>query len=71
MAKRATFRFNTRELGEGIMRELQMMPDRTKKAMDGVGGDRQSLPFCQKKCCENVVMARMAVYIRKRRLIAT
>jgi hypothetical protein len=38
MAKRATFRFNTRELGEGIRRELQMMPDRTKKAMDGVGG---------------------------------
>lgn len=38
MAKGATFRFNTRELGEGIMRELQMMPDRTKRAMDGVGG---------------------------------
>lgn len=38
MAKRATFRFNTRELGEGIRRELQQMPDRTKKAMDGVGG---------------------------------
>ena len=38
MAKRATFRFNTRELGEGIRRELQKMPDRTKKAMDGVGG---------------------------------
>ena len=38
MAKRATFRFNTRELGEGIRRELQMMPDKTKRAMDGVGG---------------------------------
>lgn len=38
MAKGATFRFNTRELGEGIRRELQMMPDRTKRAMDGVGG---------------------------------
>lgn len=38
MAKRATFRFNTRELGEGIQRELQLMPDKTKKAMDGVGG---------------------------------
>lgn len=38
MAKRATFRFNTRELGEGIRRELQIMPDKTKRAMDGVGG---------------------------------
>lgn len=38
MAKHITLRFNTRELGEGIRRELQKMPDRTKKAMDGVGG---------------------------------
>lgn len=38
MAKKPSFRFNTRELGEGIRRELQRMPEKTKRAMDGVGG---------------------------------
>ena len=38
MAKHANFRFNTRELGQRIQQELQRMPDKTKKAMDGVGG---------------------------------
>ena len=37
MAKRL-FRFNTRQLGEAVRRELQSYPLRARRAMDAVGG---------------------------------
>ena len=37
MAK-AKFRYNTRELSAAIQRELQLCPERAKRAMDAVGG---------------------------------
>lgn len=38
MAKKTLFRWNTRELHAGVRKELQRMPEKTKRAMDGVGG---------------------------------
>lgn len=38
MAKRPLFRYNTRDLEIHIRRELQRMPEKGKRAMDGVGG---------------------------------
>lgn len=32
------FRFNTRQLGDRVRRELQLMPLKTRRAMDAVGG---------------------------------
>ena len=37
MAKQL-FRFNTRQLGEKVRAELQAQPERTRRAMDAVGG---------------------------------
>ena len=38
MAKKTLFRWNTRELKAAVQRELQRMPEKAKRAMDGVGG---------------------------------
>lgn len=38
MAKKTQFRWNTRELQQAVQRELRRVPEKAKRAMDGVGG---------------------------------
>ena len=38
MAKKAQFRWNTRELKAAVQKELRRIPEKSKRAMDGVGG---------------------------------
>jgi hypothetical protein len=38
MAKKTQFRWNTRDLQQAVQRELRRVPEKAKRAMDGVGG---------------------------------